>query len=108
MIPSRNLHQLTTTISLTTNIFARFGTLPQNSITMHFATTLFAAVLALLPSMQAEIPSGNWMQLDCYVGYVYMNGQLLDTNHNLHYDWQLTAQACNNNYASSVVCTSMT
>ncbi|EUC37857.1 hypothetical protein COCCADRAFT_32958 [Bipolaris zeicola 26-R-13] len=69
---------------------------------MHFATTLFAAVLALLPSVQAEIPSGNWMQLDCYVGYVYKDGQLLDTNHNLHYDWQLTAQACNNNYASSV------
>ncbi|KAF5848944.1 hypothetical protein GGP41_010122 [Bipolaris sorokiniana] len=47
---------------------------------MHSITTLFTAVLALLPSVQADIPHGNWMQLDCY----------------------LTAQACNKNYVFSV------
>ncbi|EMD61222.1 hypothetical protein COCSADRAFT_29483 [Bipolaris sorokiniana ND90Pr] len=57
---------------------------------MHSITTLFTAVLALLPSVQADIPHGNWMQLDCYVRYVYMDGRLL------------TAQACNKNYVFSV------
>jgi hypothetical protein len=70
---------------------------------MLFAATVFTTALVLLPSVQADMPAGNWRELDCWVGKVSKGGKVLPENHAPHYDWQLTAQACKNNYAPEVV-----
>ncbi|CAA9963928.1 hypothetical protein PTMSG1_07287 [Pyrenophora teres f. maculata] len=73
---------------------------------MFFATALFLAAQAILPSVQAtprNIRKNNWIELDCYVAGVKIGDTYTKEgeakkdkwgNPILHYDWQLTYQVC--------------
>lgn len=72
-----------------------------------YSFILLTAALAMLPSVQAapkgdEIQSGYWIELDCYVGNVQIDGRFVDSDRSLKYDWQLTQQNCVNNYKGLV------
>ncbi|KAE8847592.1 hypothetical protein PTNB85_01435 [Pyrenophora teres f. teres] len=70
---------------------------------MLFSWTILTVTLAVMPSVQAapkknSMPAKNWIELDCWVADVTVDGRLVDSNPELKYDWQLTVQTCQSNY----------